>query len=46
MRGKMGKGKMEDERGMVMEVEGVKNLDGFKMLSCVRAGHIRWWWWC
>ena len=28
MRGKMGKGKMEDERGMVMEVEGVKNLVG------------------
>ena len=46
MRGKMGKGKMEDERGMVMEVEGVKNLDGFRMLSCVRARHIRWWWWC
>ena len=33
VRGKMGEGAMEDDRGMVIEAEGVQILDGMGMLS-------------
>ena len=36
--GKIGEGSMEDDRGMVMEVEGAWNLGKMNMLSCMRAG--------
>ena len=35
VQGKMGKGRMND-RGMVMDVEGMWNLGGMEMLSCMR----------
>ena len=36
--GKMGAGEMEDDKCMVMEVEGAWNLGGMGMFSCLRAG--------
>ena len=33
---------MEDDRGMVMEVEGAWNLGKMNMLSCMRAGIAVW----
>ena len=35
---KMGEGEMGGDRDMVIEVEGVWNLGGMEMLSCIRAG--------
>ena len=35
---KMGAGEMEDDKCMVMEVEGAWNLAGMGMFSCLRAG--------
>ena len=47
MQGKVGEGEMEDDRGMVMELEGVWNLGGMGMLSCMRAGiGMSVWYWC
>ena len=36
--GKDGAGEMEDDKCMVMEVEGAWNLAGMGMFSCLRAG--------
>ena len=40
---------MDDEKGMVIDVEGVRNLLG-ETLSCMRDGFFVWWgwggWWC
>ena len=36
--GMMGMGEMEDDSGMVMEMEGAWNLGGIRLLSCIRAG--------
>ena len=45
----MGEGEMEDDRGMVMEVEGARNVGGMGMLSCMRrllgCGFVYWCWW-
>ena len=38
MQGKMEEGEMEDDKGMVMEVEGVWNLGRMGMFNCIRAG--------
>ena len=38
MWGKMGEGEMEGDREKVIEVEGVWNLGGMGMLSCIRDG--------
>ena len=37
MRGKMGDGEMGDDRGMMMEVDGVWKLDRMGILSCIRV---------
>ena len=36
--GKMGESEMEDDKGIVMEVQGASNLGRMGMLSCMRAG--------
>ena len=38
MQGMIGEGEMEDDRGMVMEVEGSMHLGRIGMLSCMMAG--------
>ena len=38
MQRKMGKGEMEGNRSMVIEVEGAWNLGGMGILSCMRVG--------
>ena len=46
MWGNMGEGEMEDDRVIVKVVEGVRNLGGREILSCMRAGILVWWcWW-
>ena len=38
MQGKIGEGEKGSGRGLVMELEGVWNLGGMGILSCIRAG--------
>ena len=38
VQGMIGEGEMEDDRGMVMEVEGSMHLGRIGMLSCMMAG--------